>query len=153
MATLETRLNALAAAIGADVKALTLAQGVLTDLDTTAQTSLVAAINEIFAMGGGSGGVTAGDLSDAIDALRTELLGGAGSAFDTFQELADILAADESTAAALATAVANRVRYDAAQSLTAPQKVQALTNIGGVGTIDIGDPNADLVAAYVTAKT
>ena len=43
--TLEQRLIALAQAIGADVKALNLAQGSLSALSTTAKNNLVAAIN------------------------------------------------------------------------------------------------------------
>ena len=41
--SLESKLIALATAIGADVKALTLAQGSLSALTTTTKTSLVAA--------------------------------------------------------------------------------------------------------------
>ena len=39
-----------------------------------------------------------------------------------------------------------RVRFDAVQSLTTPQKLQACTNLG------IGDPEANFAAAYATAK-
>ena len=45
--TMETRLIALAQAIGADIKALTTKQGDLTSLATTANGNLVAAINEV----------------------------------------------------------------------------------------------------------
>jgi hypothetical protein len=47
MATLETRIIALAQAMGTDVKALRTSIGVLSGLSTTAKTSLVAAINEL----------------------------------------------------------------------------------------------------------
>jgi hypothetical protein len=52
----------------------------------------------------------------------------------------------------MTTALGNRIRYDAVQTLTAPQKVQALTNIGAVATLDLGNFDVDLVAAYTTAK-
>ena len=40
-----------------------------------------------------------------------------------------------------------------AQALTAPQKVQALANLGAVATLDAGNLDRDLAADYVTAKT
>lgn len=45
--SLQTRLEALIAAIGPDIKALKTADGTLASLTTTAKTSLVAAINEV----------------------------------------------------------------------------------------------------------
>ena len=50
--SLETRIVALAQAMGADVKALTLSRGDLTALTTTTKTSLVAAINELTTLTG-----------------------------------------------------------------------------------------------------
>jgi hypothetical protein len=47
--SLETRLTALAQALGTDVKTLTTSIGVLVNLNTTAKTSLVLAINEVLA--------------------------------------------------------------------------------------------------------
>lgn len=169
--TTEQRLIALAQAVGADVKALRLAAGDLTALSTTAKGNLVAAINEVMALAQASSGAaildTAGDGDTAhtwsadkigdtilaqINALRTELRAGAGAALDTFAEVAAQLAADESAASALSTAVSNRVRYDAAQALTAPQQAQARTNIGAADASLFGNTDADLVAAYVAAK-
>ena len=54
--SLEQKIVGLAQAIGADVKALRLAQGDLSELTTTAKTSLVAAINELQALIAASGG-------------------------------------------------------------------------------------------------
>lgn len=87
-----------------------------------------------------------------IAALETKLLGGVGTAFDTFKELADQLAADESGVAALTTQVNNRLRFDAAQTLTAAQKVQGKANLDAYGALELGNPDADLVALYTTAK-
>ena len=53
--TLEARLVALAQAVGTDVKSLTVNQGSLGSLATTSKTSLVAAINELFAAIGSAG--------------------------------------------------------------------------------------------------
>jgi len=40
----------------------------------------------------------------------------------------------------------NRVRYDAPQTLTTAQQLQACTNIG------VGNPERDFVTDYTTAK-
>lgn len=162
--TMETRLIALASAIGGDIKALRAAQGDLTSLPTTAKGSLVAAIAEIHGLLGQAGAViddTAGNgdttvtwsadkIYDSIElakiAVQQSILGGASEAYDTLKELEELATGNASTGAALATAVANRVRYDEAQTLTAAQKLQACTNIG------IGNPESDLVASYTTAK-
>ena len=93
-----------------------------------------------------SGGSTQAAIDTAINNLRSELRAGAGAALDTFSEVAAQLQADESAAAALATAINNRVRFDEAQNLSAAQQLQACTNIG------IGNPDVDLISAYNTAK-
>ena len=171
--TLEQRLIALAQVIGADIKALNLAQGSLSTLATTAKASLVAAINELKTAldNAGTGGVAiddaAGDgattvtwsadkIHDTIEAaklaVKNELVNGAGAALDTLNELAAALGNDPSFAATIAAEVANRVRYDAAQTLTAQQQAQARANIGAQSAADIGNPDRDLVADYNTAK-
>lgn len=179
--SLETRLLALTNAIGADVKTLNDNDGDLTSLSTTAKGNLVAAINEVksiadAAAGGGTSiDDTAGDgdttvtwsadksfdeITAAIDSLRTELLGpDVNAALDTFSEIADALNDDASLAATLSTSIANRVRYDAVQTITGPQQTQARSNIGAASasdltdlTNDIGDADQDLLAAYNTAK-
>ena len=170
---LEQRLILLAQAIGADIKALNISQGALTDLDTTTKTSLVAAVNELKGIVDGlSGGGAvindaAGDgdttvtwsadrIFDAIaaasTALKNDLTDGAGAALDTLNELADALNNDPNFAATIATEIANRVRYDAAQALSAPQQVQARTNIGAQAAADVGDTDHNFVADYNTAK-
>jgi hypothetical protein len=126
--SLQTKLAALITAFGADIKAINTA------------------------LSGMGGSITQGDIDDAIAALRLELRAGAGPALDTFAEIEAQLTADAGTAAALAAAIANRVRFDAAQGLTAPQKAQARDNIGAQDAALIGDPDADLVALYNAAK-
>ncbi|WP_273808818.1 MULTISPECIES: hypothetical protein [unclassified Pseudomonas] len=158
------RITLLAQAIAADVKSLKASVGDLTGLSTTAKSNLVAAINELRGMitanaaviddtkGNGDTGFTwsADKIYDTIEAakaaVKSDILGGADAAYDTLKELQDIIKADETTAAALATAVNNRVRFDDAQTLTQAQKAQACANIG------IGDPDTDFAAAYATAK-
>ena len=169
--TLEQRLIALAQVIGADIKALNLAQGSLSTLATTAKASLVAAINELYGLVGAGGGAAiddaAGDgatavtwsadkIHDTIEAaklaVKNELTDGAGAALDTLAELAAALNDDPNFAATIAAEIANRVRYDAAQTLTAPQQAQARANIGALGAVEIGNPDHDFVADYTAAK-
>lgn len=173
MATLEQRLIALAEAIGGDIKVARLARGELSSLNTTVKTSLVNAINEVLgiAQAASGGGVSindsAGDgdtavtwsankihdeLAAAISALRSELTAGAGAALDTFAELAAALGDDPNFATTIATGLSNRVRFDAAQTLTAPQQSQARANIGAQSSVDVGNTDRDLVADYNTAK-
>jgi hypothetical protein len=162
--SLETRIIALAQAIGTDVKTLTIKQGDLTSLSTTAKGNLVAAINELYGAVGGAGAQindTAGNgdtlvtwsadkIYDTIEAaklaIKNDLVNGASAALDTLSELASALNNDPSFAVTIATELGNRVRFDSVQTLTAAQKLQACTNIG------IGDPERDLAAAYSTAK-
>ena len=169
--SLENRLIALAQAIGADIKSLRQADGALSSLTTTAKSSLVAAINELQALVAGSAGVTINDAAgdgattvtwsankifDTIEAakaaVKSDLTNGAGAALDTLAELAAALGNDPNFAATIATQIANRVRYDAAQTLTAPQQTQARANIGAQSAAAIGDPYRNLVADYTAAK-
>jgi len=162
--SLETKIIAVVQAIGADIKDLRTKQGDLTALSTTAKGSIVAAINELYTLLGSSGAViddTAGDgatsvtwsankifdsIAAASAALKNELVNGAGAALDTLKELADALNNDPNFAATIASEIANRVRYDAPQTLTAAQQLQACQNIG------VGNPERDFVADYTTAK-
>ena len=55
--------------------------------------------------------------------------------------------------------MSNRVRYDAAQTLTSPQQVQARSNIGAAAASDVatltaglGTYDRDYVADYTAAK-
>ena len=162
--TMETRLIALAQAIGADIKDLRGKQGDLTSLATTAKGNLVAAINEIYGLLGSVGAIIddgAGDgdtsvtwsadkIHDSIEAattaLRNSLVNGAGAALDTFKELQDAIGNDPSFAATLATQMSKRVRVDAAQTFTTDEKLQGCNNLG------IGDPEHDFLGDYATAK-
>lgn len=166
--TLEARVVALAQAIGTDVKTLTTAVGSLSGLTTTAKNNLVAAINEIAqaAATGIDDGVTGAastwsstKISSEISGAVSGLVDGAGTALDTLNELASALGNDPSFATTIAASVANRVRYDAAQTLTSPQQAQARANIGAAAASDVvalttglGTYDRDYVADYTTAK-
>lgn len=126
------------------IDVLTAAVGDKTALSTTAKTNLVLAINELYTT------ITAQYSNSAIDtkiaSLKTELVGGASAALDTFKEIQDALGNDPTFASTLATQMSKRVRFDAAQTLTTAEQLQACTNLG------IGNPDVDLVALYNAAK-
>ena len=175
--SLEARIISLAQAVGTDVKALTAARGDLSALNTTTKTSLVAAINELLtltasagasiddAAGNGATAVTwsADKIFDAIEAAKTavknDLTDGASAAMDTLKELADALGNDPAFAATIATDIANRVRYDAAQTLSVPEQDQARANIAAAKQTDVaglltglGAYDRDYAADYAAAK-
>ena len=158
--TLEQRVLLLAQSIGADIKALKSADGSLGALSTTNKTSLVSAINEIFALAN-SAGVQINDNAPAssttvayspskitalISTAVSSVLGGASAAYDTLLEIQNQLLGDDTAISSLLSAVGNRVAFDAAQTLTDAQKLTACTNIG------VGNYDRDFVSDYNTAK-
>jgi len=173
MATLQVRLGDLATRVATETKSIrTLLNGNASSnvaLLTTAKGNLVAAINELKTEVdslAASGGATINDgsvasttqtysitkilaeIADARAAVKAEILGGAGAAFDTLKELEDALAGSAGELTALTTALGNRLRFDAAQALTAPQKVQANANMGSLSLVQSGDPDTNLVAVF-----
>lgn len=165
--SLISRLGELITAVGADIHGLLTTRGTMASLTTTEKSNLVGALNElkdlIDGVAAGSGaiadGTTGTDTTWSSDKISTQiaaaisaLVNGAPSAFDTLKELSDELANQESAASALTTAVGNRVRYDAAQTLDNTQKAQANTNMGSLSLANSGDPDTDLAALYTTAK-
>jgi enamine deaminase RidA (YjgF/YER057c/UK114 family) len=175
--SLETRIIALAGAIGADVKDLYLKQGSLASLTTTAQDSIVNAINELDAAIAAAGvqiddlatdGATTvtwsadkifDEIAAAKVAVTNSLTDGAAAALDTLNELATALDNDPAFATTVAASLANRVRVDAAQAFTAPEQAQARANIDAASatdlttlTIAVGDTDHDFVADYTAAK-
>lgn len=162
--SLETKIIALAQAIGADVKQVNVKIGDLSALPTTAKDSIVAAIVELQGLIAGAGAViddTAGigatavawsadkiatSLAQAKTDVKNDILDGAGEALDTLKELAAALNNDPNFAATIANELSSRVRFDAVQTLNTAQKLQACTNIG------VGNPEHDYVTDYNTAK-
>lgn len=127
-------------------------QGSLSSLTTEAKTSLVVAINELVTSIASiqaeiqsktqiddtkttttnvwSASKTSSEISTAATNLKNDLLGGAGEAYDTLKELADLIGENADAITALQTIAAGHVKFDAAQSLTDAQKTQARSNIG-----------------------
>src|SRR5690606_31438928 len=169
--SLQTNLTAAFQRVANEAKALrTLVNGNLTDLSTLstdAKSSLVAAINELHvevqaAIGGGTtindGSVSSGaawssqKITDELEALKEEILGPEVSdALDTLREIGDLASANEGLIESLTTALANRVRFDEAQGLTAAQQTQARQNIGAQSAAEIGDTTTNFVNIFETA--
>lgn len=160
--SLSTQIAALVDRIAAEFKTGVYAKiGTLAGLTTTAKTNLVAAINEVAGRPQGpaiddtapaldkvySSTKTAAAIADAIAAL----VDGAPGALDTLRELAEALEGNDSQITDILTAIGNRVRFDAAQVLTAPQQLQARSNIGAVAADDVGDTTVNLVAQFEAA--
>jgi len=217
--TLVSQVNDLATRIGTEFKSVRTAQGSLASLQTSNKSSLVAAINELFA-GGGSGSVAINDnaasttsvysssktvslinakpsindttasgtsvysssktdsqiasavgakpsINDTtpsastvyssnktdtqINAAVSALVNGSQATLDTLAEIAAALGNDANFATTMTTALGNRLRFDAAQVLTGPQKTQGLTNLGAQDATAIGDTATNFVTTFEAA--
>lgn len=162
--SLQTQISNLAVRVATECKAIRVVTGSLPSLSTTDKSSLVAAINELKTALTTAAGVldsaTTGDTTHTwsankiiseINAAKAAIINGAPAAYDTLIEISDKLASDDSDISGLLTAMGNRVRFDAAQVLTAPQKVQALSNIGAISAADVGDVSSNFVTTFETA--
>lgn len=156
--SLATRIESLVIRVAQEFNDVRAKAGNLANLSTTDKSSLVAAINELQAavasnvIDDGQVATTSTYSSSKIvsllDALKAEILGGADAAFDTLVEIQQLLQNGTSGLDALLAAVNNRVRFDAAQTLTAPEQAQARSNIGAVAISDVGDTDTDFVAVF-----
>ena len=164
--SLQVRIESLVLRLAAEFKTIYGQVGTLANLSTTDKTNLVSSINELRSQISVLAGITviddansaatsttfsASKITGLLDALKADLLGGADAAFDTLKELQTAILSDESGIAALLTAVDKRVRFDAAQSLTAPEQTQARQNIGAIAAAVIGDPETDFVLVFEAA--
>lgn len=158
--SLQVVITNLATRVATECKALrTLINGNagdLSSLTTTAKGNLVLAVNELKASITAIGTpATINDaatntsqtwsstkINTAISSALNAAIAGAPAALDTLAELAAAIGNDASYAATVTTALGNRVRYDAAQTLTTPQQLQACTNIG------VGDPETNFVTTF-----
>ena len=162
MSTLQARITDLATRMATECKSLrTLINANSSDLSaltTTQKGTLVAAINELkTAIDGAGSHITISDattsttqvwssskVASAIQTAKDEITNGAASALDTLAELAAALGNDANFANTVTTSLGYRLRYDAAQTLTAAQKTQACTNLG------IGEPDTDFVSSFTS---
>ena len=70
------------------------------------------------------------EINAAKQAVKNELLDGAGEAYDTLKELGAAIEANKGLIEAFEAVAAGHVKFDGAQSLTDTQKEQARSNIG-----------------------
>ena len=157
--SLQTRIESLVIRIAQEFNTLNGKTGTLASLTTTDKSSLVAAINELQSAVLSGTGIDDANVAltttysstkivTLLDTLKAEILGGADAAYDTLVEIQQLLQDGTSGLDALLAAVNNRVRFDAAQTLTAPEQAQARSNIGAVSASDVGDTDTDFVAAF-----
>ena len=158
--SLQTQIHSLVIRVADEFKAVYSKIGNLSSLSTTDKSTLVAAINELKAAiatvaviddltpGSTTTTFSASKIVTLLDALRAQILGGADAAYDTLLELQQELQNDQTGIAVLTAAIDKRVRFDAVQTLTAPEQLQTRTNIGAVASIDIGDTTTDFVAIF-----
>ena len=162
--SLATRIESLVIRVAQEFNDVRTKAGNLANLTTTDKSNLVAAINELKAAV-----VSSSEIDDAniaisstyssskivtlLDALKSEILGGADAAYDTLLEIQQLLQNGTTGLDALLAAVNNRVRFDAAQTLSAPEQAQARSNIGAVAVSDVGDTDTDFVAVFEGALT
>ena len=152
--TTKTSLVAAINELDAAIDAVAAGSGAINDGATSSSTTwssskTATAIAALINDAAGTGGANTYSITKIlalIEAAKTQvksdLTNGAATALDTLKELADALGGDANFATTTATALGNRVRFDAVQALTTPQKAQACANIG------VGDPEADLVATF-----
>lgn len=159
--SLVTQLTEFATAVGGDVrKLMTFINGRAADLSalkTTAKTNIVAAINELHDRpslsinDGAATTTTTWSGSKISDELSGKANTGHSHAWDSITSKPTTFAPSAHThttanVTGLDVALNNRIRFDAAQTLTAAQKTQVHANL------DIGDITTDLEAIYVATR-
>ena len=160
--SLATRIESLVIRVAQEFNDVRAKAGNLANLTTTDKSNRVAAINELTAAVVSSAVIddahvaatttySSNKIVSLLDALKTEILGGAAAAYDTLVEIQQLLQNGTSGLDALLAAVNNRVRFDAAQSLTVAEQLQARSNIGAVAASDVGNTDTDFVAVFVGA--
>lgn len=143
--SLETRIAALATAIGTDIKAILDARGALANLTTIEKGSIVGAINEIAAAVASATGIDDGTtsgsstwsstkISSEVAAAVAALVDSSPSTLDTLNEIAAALEDNPNVIDALRTLI------------TANE-----TAISTLST-NIGDTDANFVTTYTTAR-
>lgn len=92
--------------------------------------------------------VTPAGLKASVDASIANLVDAAPGTLDTLNEIAAALGDDPNFATTMTNALAMRVRVDAPQAFTEPQKAQGRENIGAVATADVGDTTTNYVTVF-----
>ena len=140
---LMTNIKAVLARAAAEFKTIHTRTGSLSSLSTTQKANLVGAINELYAMipalindttAANNKTYSSNKIAALIAAAKTQVKGeilgnNVAAAYDTLREIQNHLQTNAGNVTTILTAQAKRVRVDAAQSFTNPEKEQARTNI------------------------
>lgn len=113
----------------------------------TAKPAVIAAGTDQAAARTAIGAQSAADVDTRVSAI----IGGAPADLDTLGEIAAKINGNVDEIGAIITGLSNRVRVDAAQALTEPQKVQARSNIDVYSKAEIGNPEVNLVTVFEAA--
>lgn len=141
MTTQAEQITALATRVGTECKTLrseiSLVDGDVKTLQTTVQS--LPSINDTTASATSlySSSKVDSQITAAKQAVKDDLLGGAGAAYDTLKELADLISDNADAIKAIETLAAGHVKFDGAQELTNEQKAQARANIGAMAGGDL----------------
>ena len=125
--SLETRILALASAVGADVKTLTTNQGNLASLSTTAKSNLVAAINEVLSK--------EGDLTTLTTTTQASLVAALNEVASELGNIASLTTTDKSSTVGAINELASQIvslQSGAAGVYTNATSVP--TTIGGIAS-------------------
>lgn len=126
---LVTAINEVKASVGTPVTINDVTPSGTSVFSSTKTNSAIAAlIND--AAPSGTSVYSSTKTNSAISTAVSALVASSPAALDTLKELADAMGDDANFATTMNTALSNRVRFDAVQTLTAPQKTQALANLG-----------------------
>lgn len=169
--SLTAQISAGFEAVGADIKAIRLNLGTLSNLNTVDKSNLVNSLNEVLnkvnTLISDVAGVGITDKTWSADKIiayvqqvKSDILGGTvPSALDTLLKLAQRLEDDATELNAIMLALGKRVAVDQVQTFTAPEQTQARSNINAASDTefqqfktDVGDTNTDFVATYTAAK-
>lgn len=86
--------------------------------------------------GAQGGGVDVAAITEAIQVLREEIVGGAAPERDTLKKLSDALDRLRDDMQAMGSAVGKTLRYDVAQTLLGDEKAQVWANLGLAEAVD-----------------
>ena len=168
--TLNDQIKKLSETIGNDIKTIKAAQGDLSQLTTGEKASLVGAINELNAtlvqidknlIDDGqtvvnktwSSSKISSEIIAKANAVKDQILGGAGEAFDTLSELKALIDNNKNLIDSLTQLAGSHVRYDEAQQLSPEQKKQARDNISAADSEELATVKSTANAAKTQSDT
>lgn len=135
--TLHAETAANAASIATNAEAIDALEKGLSDLEGVVQAQTNIDDANVATTTTYSSSKIASEITAAKQAVKDELLGGAGEAYDTLLELSELIQGNQASIEALEAVAAGHVKYTEAQELTDDQKGIARTNIGAAAAADL----------------